>query len=48
MILFAILNCADPGEASSDYAEASAGVADVSQFAYLATPIRRRCGAFRP
>ncbi|VVM07108.1 AAA family ATPase [Methylacidimicrobium tartarophylax] len=39
---FAVLNCADPGEASSDNAEASAAVADVPQFAYLATPIRRR------
>lgn len=39
---FAVLNLADAGEASSDNAEAAAAVADVSQFAYLPTPIRRR------
>lgn len=38
----AVLNCADPGEASTDNAEAAAAVADVPQFEYLATPIRRR------
>lgn len=38
----AILNCADPGEHSMDNAEAAAAVADVPQFEYLATPIRRR------
>lgn len=38
----AVLNCADPGEHSSDNAEAAAAVADVPQFEYLATPIRRR------
>lgn len=38
----AILNCADSGEASSDNADAAAAVADVPQFEYLATPIRRR------
>jgi chromosome partitioning protein len=38
----AILNCADPGEHSTDNAEAAAAVADVPQFEYLATPIRRR------
>lgn len=38
----AILNCADPGEASIDNAEAAAAVANVPQFEYLATPIRRR------
>jgi chromosome partitioning protein len=39
---FAILNCADPGDASTDNAEAGEAVADVPQFEYLAAPIRRR------
>lgn len=39
---FAVLNCADPGEASTDNADAAAAVAQVPQFEYLATPIRRR------
>lgn len=39
---YAILNLADPGESSADNAEAAAAVADVPQFHYLATPIRRR------
>lgn len=39
---FAVLNCADPGEASVDNAEAALAVADVPQFEYLNTPIRRR------
>jgi chromosome partitioning protein len=39
---FAVLNLADPGESSADNAEAAAAVADVSQFTYLPTPIRRR------
>ena len=39
---FAVLNCADPGETSADNAEAAAAVADVPQFDYLATPLRRR------
>ncbi|MDD2676821.1 MAG: AAA family ATPase [Methylacidiphilaceae bacterium] len=39
---FAVLNCADPGETSSDNAEAAAAVADVPPFEYLATPMRRR------
>lgn len=39
---FAVLNCADPGEASTDNAEAAAAVAQVPQFEYLATPVRRR------
>ncbi len=39
---FAILNCADPGEQSTDNAEAAAAVADVPQFEYLPTPLRRR------
>jgi chromosome partitioning protein len=38
----AILNCADPGESSSDNLEAAAAVGDITQFEYLATPIRRR------
>lgn len=38
----AILNCADPGETSTDNAEAAAAVADVPQFEYLNAPIRRR------
>lgn len=38
----AVLNCADPGEHSTDNAEAAAAVADVPQFEYLETPIRRR------
>lgn len=39
---FAVLNCADPGEASTDNAEAAEAVQDVPQFEYLPTPIRRR------
>lgn len=39
---FAVLNLADPGENSVDNAEAAAAVAEVSQFEYLPTPIRRR------
>ena len=39
---FAVLNCADPGEHSTDNADAAAAVAEVSQFEYLPTPIRRR------
>lgn len=39
---FAVLNCADPGEQSSDNAEAAAAVAEVPQFEYLPTPLRRR------
>jgi len=37
-----VLNCADPGESSTDNVDAAAAVADVPQFEYLATPIRRR------
>lgn len=37
-----VLNCADPGEASTDNADAAAAVADVPQFEYLPTAIRRR------
>jgi len=39
---YAVLNCADPGATSSDNADAAAAVADVPQFEYLPTPIRRR------
>ncbi len=39
---FAILNCADPGDASTDNTEAAEAVADVPQFEYLSAPIRRR------
>lgn len=39
---FAVLNCADPGENSTDNFEAAAAVADVPQFEYLPTPLRRR------
>lgn len=39
---FAVLNCADPGDMSTDNAEAAAAVAEVPQFEYLATPLRRR------
>lgn len=39
---YAVLNCADPSETSSDNADAAAAVADVPQFEYLDTPIRRR------
>ena len=39
---FAVLNCADPGESSTDNSEAAAAVAQVPEFEYLPTPIRRR------
>jgi chromosome partitioning protein len=38
----AVLNLADPGETSADNTEAAAAVAEVPQFNYLPTPIRRR------
>ena len=38
----AVLNLSDPGSNSADNEEAAAAVADVPQFEYLATPIRRR------
>ena len=38
----AVLNLADPGDASSDNTEAAAAVADVKQFEYLPTLVRRR------
>ena len=40
--VFAVLNCADAGEHSTDNTEAAAAVADVPQFEYLPTPLRRR------
>lgn len=39
---FAVLNCADPGEHSTDNADAAAAVAELTQFEYLPTPLRRR------
>lgn len=39
---FAVLNCADPGEHATDNTEAAAAVAEVPQFEYLPTPLRRR------
>lgn len=39
---FAVMNQADAGEHSTDNADAAAAVAEVSQFEYLPTPIRRR------
>ncbi|MBB5704546.1 chromosome partitioning protein [Ochrobactrum daejeonense] len=39
---FAVMNQADPGEHSTDNADAAAAVAEVPQFIYLPTPIRRR------
>ncbi|MCP1638274.1 chromosome partitioning protein [Kerstersia gyiorum] len=39
---YAVMNQADPGEHSTDNADAAAAVAEVSQFTYLPTPIRRR------
>ena len=38
----AVLNLADPGSNSMDNAEAAEAVAEIPQFEYLATPIRRR------
>lgn len=38
----AVLNSADPGENSTDNIEAAAAVADVPQFEYLPTSLRRR------
>ena len=39
---YAVLNMADPGERSTDNAEAAEAVAEVPQFTYLPTAIRRR------
>lgn len=38
----AVMNQADPGANSSDNADAEAALADLPQFTYLPTPIRRR------
>lgn len=40
--VYAVLNMADPGERSTDNCEAAAAVADVPQFTFLPTIIRRR------
>lgn len=39
---YAVLNCADPGSASLDNEEAAAAVAEIPQFEYLPTIMRRR------
>lgn len=39
---YAVMNQADPGEHSADNADAAAAVAEVPQFEYLPTSIRRR------
>ena len=39
---FAVLNCADTNTTSTDNAEAAQAVAEVPQFIYLNSPIRRR------
>lgn len=39
---YAVLNCADPGSASADNEEAAAAIADIPQFEYLPTIMRRR------
>ena len=39
---YAVLNCADPGQSSTDNEEAAAAVADFPQLEYLPTPIKRR------
>lgn len=39
---YAVLNCADPGEHSSDNADAAAALEDIPQLEYLPTPLRRR------
>jgi chromosome partitioning protein len=38
----AVLNCADPGERSTDNIEAAAAVAEIPQLEYLPIPLRRR------
>lgn len=40
--VYAMLNCADPGESSTDNAEAAQAVADYPQLELLPTPLRRR------
>lgn len=39
---YAVLNCADPGEHATDNKDAAEAVAEIPQFEYLATPLRRR------
>lgn len=39
---YAVLNCADPGTASADNADAAAALADHPQLAHLDAPLRRR------
>ncbi len=39
---YAVLNCADPGDKSTDNLEAAQAVQEVPQFQYLDTPLRRR------
>jgi len=39
---YGVLNCADPGTASSDNVDAAAALADYPQLAHLDAPIRRR------
>lgn len=39
---FAILNCADPNDSSTDNKEAAEAVDEINQFKYLNTPLRRR------
>lgn len=39
---YAVLNCADPGNASADNADAAAALADHPQLARLDAPVRRR------
>jgi chromosome partitioning protein len=42
LLAFAVLNLADPGDNSTDNAEAAAAAIAVPQFQYLPVPIRRR------
>ena len=39
---YPVLNCADPGEHATDNKDAAEAVAEIPQFEYLATPLRRR------
>lgn len=39
---YAVLNCADPGEGAADNKDSAEAVAEIPQFEYLATPLRRR------
>lgn len=39
---YAMLNCADPGTASADNADAAAALAEHPQLAHLDAPVRRR------